>query len=174
VDNYVFAIDDAAGTAGPSPDALGDVSGWGLVKAVGLSAGAGPAPGDVAWTATPAGPLTVALDTLVNPTLVGTDVAGPMDHFDPARDYAWPAVEWVGGYTGPVDAATLDAATVWETTGFLNPIGGTFGWRLDGDGHTLSIVYTPTAVPEPSALLLAATAAAAGTRFGRRRLPSAR
>jgi hypothetical protein len=34
VDNYVFAVDDAAGTAGPAPDALGHVSGWSLVRAV--------------------------------------------------------------------------------------------------------------------------------------------
>jgi fibronectin-binding autotransporter adhesin len=34
VNNYVFAIDDATGTAGPGPDALGHVSGWGLIKAV--------------------------------------------------------------------------------------------------------------------------------------------
>ena len=30
--NYVFAIDDATGAAGPTPDAAGHVSGWGLVK----------------------------------------------------------------------------------------------------------------------------------------------
>ena len=34
VNNYVFAIDDATGTAGPSPDALGHVSGWGLVNVI--------------------------------------------------------------------------------------------------------------------------------------------
>ena len=86
VDNYVFAIDDAAGTAGPSPDALGHVSGWGLVKST----------DQFTWTATPAAPLTVALETLVNPTTVGVDVPGPMDHFDPTQAYTWPAVEWAG------------------------------------------------------------------------------
>jgi hypothetical protein len=77
VNNYVFAIDDATGTAGPSPDALGHVSGWGLVKAIQQTAGAVTSRGDFTWTATPADKLTVALDTLVNPTTVGTDVAGP-------------------------------------------------------------------------------------------------
>src|SRR5205823_3889048 len=122
VDNYVFAIDDAAGTAGPSPDALGHVSGWGLVKAV-----VGPGmPGDFVWTATPAARLTVAIDTLLNPTTVGVDVPGPMDQFDPVQPYVWPAVAWAGVYAGPADAAALDASTAFDTRGFLNPVAGTF------------------------------------------------
>src|SRR5207253_283211 len=70
VNSYVFAIDDATGTAGPSPDALGRVSGWGLVtvgRVVNLSHTV-TTPGDFIWTATPNSRLTVALDTLVNPT----------------------------------------------------------------------------------------------------------
>ena len=35
----------------------------------------------------PADKLTVALETLLNPTTVGVDVPGPMDHFDPSRSY---------------------------------------------------------------------------------------
>ena len=46
VSNYVFAIDDATGQAGPTPDALGHVSGWGLVKAAQWQRAAGPTSGD--------------------------------------------------------------------------------------------------------------------------------
>jgi hypothetical protein len=161
-DNCVFAIDDAARSAGPSPDALGHVSGWGLVQSTGT----------LTWAAMPAAKLTVALETLVNPTAVGIDLPGPMDLFDPARAYRWPAVEWAGTYSGPADAATLTAVTEFDTTGFLNPVAGTFGWALDPAGHTLSLTYTPTAVPEPGGFLLVG-----GTEMGwlvRRRCRSSR
>jgi hypothetical protein len=132
VNNYLFAIDDATGQAGPSPDAAGHVSGWGLVKAVKAQFGATMTSGDFVWTATPAGKLTIAIDTLVNPTTVGTDVAGVMDHFDPMQSYSWPAVKWTGSYSGPTDAATLDAATSFDTSGFVKPVAGAFGWSLAG------------------------------------------
>ena len=64
---------------------------------------------------------------------------------------------WAGTYTGPADAAALDAATAFDTSGFLNPVGGSFGWALDPAGHTLSLTYTP--VPEPGRCALAAAAA---------------
>src|SRR5439155_654664 len=83
-------------------------------------------------------PLAVALDTLVNPTAVGTDTPGPMAHFDPAQPYAWRAVTWAGTYTGPADAAALDAATAFDTAGFLNPVRGTFGWSLGAGGQSLA------------------------------------
>ena len=152
--NYVFSIDDATGTAGPNPDAAGHVSGWGLVKAVQKSFFGSTSPGDFAWTATPTAEVTVALDTLINPTAVGTDVSGMMADFDPSRSYSWPAVQWAGTYSGPTGAAALDAATSFDTSGFLNPIAGSFGWSLDTAGQTLSLVYTPSAVPEPSSLFL--------------------
>jgi hypothetical protein len=79
------------GPAGSSPDALGHVSGWGLVKAVKQMFGATTSSGGFLWTATPTAKLTVALDTLVNPTTVGTDAAGPMADFDPSQSYSWPA-----------------------------------------------------------------------------------
>jgi fibronectin-binding autotransporter adhesin len=158
VDNYVFAIDDAAGTAGPAPDTLGHVSGWSLVRAVDLGTDGRRDGGAFVWTATPADKLTVAIETLVNPTAVGVDVPGSMDHFDPTRSYVWPAVSWAGTYSGPADAATLAAATAFDTNGFLNPVDGSFGWSLDAGGHGLSLTYTPSAVPEPGALLLTAFA----------------
>jgi fibronectin-binding autotransporter adhesin len=168
VNNYVFAIDDATGTAGPSPDALGHVSGWGLVNAVKAQFGTTTSSGDFVWTATPNGKLTIAIDTLVNPTTVGADVAGPMDHFNPNNAYSWPAANWAGSYFGPADAAALDGATSFDTSAFLNPVAGTFGWALDVPDHTLSLTYTPTAVPEPGTLALAGAAAIAWGTFRRR------
>ena len=114
--------------------------------------------GDFAWTADAARPLTVHLDTLVNPTIVGTDIAGPMADFDPAKPYSWLAASWAGNYSGPTDATALNASTVFDTSGFQNPIAGTFGWSLDAANHTLSMTYTPTAAPEPDTLALTALA----------------
>jgi hypothetical protein len=159
VNNYVFAIDDATGSAGPSPDAAGHVRGWGLVNAVKTQFGAVTSSGDFVWTATPSGKLTVAIDTLVNPTTVGTDIAGAIDHFDPNSAYSWPAVKWAGSYAGPTDVASLDAATSFDTSGFVNPVAGTFGWSLDRAGQMLSLTYTPSAVPEPRTLALLGLAA---------------
>jgi hypothetical protein len=45
-------------------------------------------------------------------------------------------------------------------SGFANPIGGRFGWAIDTEGHTLSLTYTPIAVPEPGTLVLAGLVAA--------------
>jgi autotransporter-associated beta strand protein len=169
VNNYVFAIDDATGTAGPTPDALGRVSGWGFLKAVHQSVGGTTAPGNFTWTATPADKLTVAIDTLVNPTTVGTDVSGLMDHFDPILPYSWAAAHWSGTYSGPTDAAMLDAATNFDLGGFANPIAGSFGWNLDTENQTLSLIYTPSAVPEPGSLALTGLAAIGWVRYWRRR-----
>jgi len=72
-----------------------------------------------------------------------------MADFDPSQPYAWPAIRWEGTFSGPSDVATLNADTAFDTSGFLNPVAGTFGWSLDAVDHTLSLTYTPTAVPEP-------------------------
>jgi hypothetical protein len=160
VSSYIFAIDDATGAAGPSPDAAGHVSGWGLVKAIIHLSGASSTPGDFTWTATPSDKLLVSLETLLNPTTVGIDVSGPMDHFDPSLPYTWPAVEWTGAYFGPADQILLTASTAFDLTGFANSFAGTFGWSLDQSGHTLSLTYTPTAVPEPGTIGLTLVAAA--------------
>jgi autotransporter-associated beta strand protein len=154
VNNYLFAINDATGTAGPSPDASGHVSGWGLVKVTGQS----PL-GAFAWTAGTSGGLTVVLDTLVNPTTVGTgmDSGAALANFDPSKSYSWTAVTWTGAYSGPTDPAMLDAATQFNTGMFASPIAGTFGWQLDVAGKTLSLTYTPT--PEPGTFALLAAAA---------------
>jgi len=137
------------------------------VKTVQRLVGGTTTTGDFAWTADAARPLPGHLDTLVNPTIVGTDLAGPMADFDPAKPYSWLAASWAGNYSGPTDTTALNATTVFDTSGFQNPIAGTFGWSLDAADKTLSLVYTPTAVPEPSALAL--LAGAAGGWFIRRR-----
>jgi autotransporter-associated beta strand protein len=165
VSNYVFQIDDATGAAGPSPDAQGYVSGWDLAKAV-PQIGPVPTSGDFVWAADSAHPLTVAIDTLVNPTTVGTDVAGPMANFDPNLPNSWTAVEWTGNYSGPTNVAALDATTVFDTSGVSNTFSGSFGWEYGGDGHSLALTYTP--VPEPGTLWLT-TAAAGWVAVWRRR-----
>jgi autotransporter-associated beta strand protein len=163
VNNYLFDINDATGSAGGT-------TGWGLVDTVKQSIRGGSAsPGDFTWTATPSAKLTVAIDTLLNSG--DGDTAGPMADFDPTKPYSWLAARWAGAYTGPTDAAALDAATGFDTSGFLNPIDGTFGWSLDPAGQTLSLVYTPTGVPEPGTLALVGFAAAGmiGSAARRRR-----
>jgi fibronectin-binding autotransporter adhesin len=167
ISNYVFQIDDATGTAGPSPDSQGHVSGWGLAKAV-LQVGPVPTSGDFVWGADSAHPLSVAIDTLVNPTTVGTDVAGPMANFDPSLPYSWTAVEWTGSYNRPTNAAVLDASTAFDTSGVVNAFSGSFGWNFGPDGHSLDLTYTP--VPEPGTLLLVGAAAGGFAACWRRRL----
>jgi MYXO-CTERM domain-containing protein len=112
------------------------------------------------WTATPADPLMIALDTLVNPTIVGTDVSGPMADFDPTQAHSWLVAQWSGTYSGPTNTAMLDAATSFDTTGVVNQFSGTFGWSLDAADQTLSLTYTPTPVQEPGSLALVGLLAA--------------
>ena len=98
----------------------------------------------------------------------GSNPRGLMSNFDPARSYSWPFVRWTGGYSGPLTDADLDAATVFDTTGFLNATnGGSFGWHLDTAGQTLSLTYTAP-VPEPGTLLLTGAVAVAGVAWRRR------
>jgi hypothetical protein len=74
-------------------------------------------------------------------------------------------LDWAGTYSGPANAATLDSATSFDTSGFLNPVGGTFGWSLGGS--SLSLSYTPSAVPEPGTLALVAFAGVGLIRWRR-------
>ena len=79
--------------------------------------------------------------------------------------------QWTGTYTGPTDAGYLTASSAFDTTGFANPIAGSFGWSLDSADRTLLLTYTPSAVPEPGTLALLAVAGGgwlARQRFFRR------
>jgi hypothetical protein len=169
VNSYVFAINDATGRAGPTPDAAGHVSGWGLVKAAQWQRAVVITSGDFVWTADATHKLTFEIDTLVNPTTVGTDNLGLMADFDPSLAYSWPAVEWTGAYSGPTDMATLNSTTTFDSSEFANPIAGTFGWSFDSAGQTLSLTYTPTPVPEPGTLGMSGIAAAGLLTSCRRR-----
>jgi hypothetical protein len=161
VSNYVFTIDDATGTAGATPRANGQQSGWGLVNAVKQALGPTTSTGDFLWTATPNDPLTVALDTIMNSATSDTDAGAAMANFDSSKSYDWPAVQWTGSYSGPTETATLDASTSFDTSGFVNPIAGTFGWQFNWGTHSLSLTYTPTSAPEPGTLALTGVAALA-------------
>lgn len=132
VSNYLFYINDATGTSGPTPDAAGRVDGSSLIDAV-----------DFVWAADASNKVTINLQTLLNPTTVGSDVLGPMANFDPTKPYNWAVVRWTGSYAGPTDVAALNAATVFNTNGFGNSFNGTFAWNLDLNSGTLYPTYTP-------------------------------
>jgi hypothetical protein len=93
-----------------------------------------------------------------------------MADFDPTKAYSWLAAQWTGSYSGPTDAAALNADTAFDTSGFVNPIDGTFGWSLSGS--SLSLSYTPTPVPEPGTLTLVGLAAAGLALWRRRGQPT--
>jgi autotransporter-associated beta strand protein len=185
VTNYNWQIDDpgpsptypnAPGLAGAPSIGAGQTNyGWSLVKAIKL----GPTPGNFTWTATSASPLTVILQTLTGQTMVGNDVIGPMQNFDPnlgpqpgtGVGYKWQFVTWTGTYTGPTDPNVLNSETVFDLTSgpFANslppPPKYQFGWQLNFNSGTsgpgeLDLTYT--AVPEPGTLALLTSAAGAG------------
>jgi hypothetical protein len=129
----VVCMNNATGVAGPTPDGNDQVSGWSLINVN----------GDFAITADAVHRLTINLQTLANPTTPGNDVAGPMDHFDAAKSYVWEVAHWTGTYTGPTDAAALNAAVELDTGAMANAAGGKFSVRLDTASQALSVVYTP-------------------------------
>jgi hypothetical protein len=133
VGDFNFVINNATGAAGPTPDAQDHVSGWSLVEVQ----------GNFTWAADSAHPLAVSIQSLMNPTTPGTDVAGPMDHFDPSQSYVWEAVHWTGSYDGPASAADLNAASAFDKGAMVNAAGGKFSWQLNAAAQTLSLVYTP-------------------------------
>jgi hypothetical protein len=165
--NFLWQINNATGTAGPTPDANNQISGWSLVLAYRGLVGEFFAPGNLTWTATPAAgtQFQFALQTLMNPTTVGSDNPGPMANFDPSRNYMWQFVSYMGTYTGPTGTpaqidAQLTADTLFDATGFVNPIHGTFSLHLDQPNKLLDVVYTPSSVPEPGTLGLIGVAGA--------------
>ena len=206
--NYTWQINDAgpsamyrtaSGTAGPMPNSAGQVSGWGLLTGV---AGTFPVTttGNFSWDATPTDPFTIHLQTLSAPNNVngqpsaaggyetsGDNTAGLMSDFDPNETYYWKLFNYAGTYTGPTDTATLDASTIFDTSGFLNPhtsgiyipgggpfLYGPFFLVLDQTSKELDLVYAPTYVPEPGTLSLVGLAAITIGWIRRRRLQPVR
>jgi autotransporter-associated beta strand protein len=193
ISDYTWQINDAGpsatfpaatGTAGPAPNAATQVSGWGLLQSVARTVPP-KSNGNLQWDATPADRFTIHVQTLAapndangNPSAAGgyeptgDSTPGLMTDFDPTQTYTWKLVGYQGSYIGPTDTATLDASTVIDTSGFLNPHPGRFDLVIDQTNQELDLVYTPTAVPEPGTLLLCCLASGVGllkARHGRRR-----
>jgi hypothetical protein len=95
----------------------------------------------------------------------GDNTAGQMTKFDPNISYSWKVFGYVGTYSGPTDIATLDASTIFDESGFLNPHAGRFDWVLNRSAQELDLVFTPTAVPEPGTFLLTGLSAIGWVRY---------
>ncbi len=95
-------------------------------------------------------------------SLLADNSFGALADFDRAQSYAWIFVETSGGISGFfADGFAID------TTSFLNARDGT--WSVTSDGHTLSLAYTTSAIPEPSTYAGLAGLAAWGLAAWRRR-----
>ena len=111
----------------------------------------------------------MSLQTLVNPTAVGTDVAGPMANFDPNQAYSWPAFTWTGSYIGPSTVARRRRGDGVRHQRVLEPGGGHVRVELRRVGARVDLTYSPSAVPEPGTLALVGLAAGlAGLRLRRK------
>jgi fibronectin-binding autotransporter adhesin len=153
---------NAPGVAGPSPlppPAPQTVSGWSLIlstKQIDPLTGQ-LSTGDLHWLASPGAgnQFQLALQTLINPTPVGTDNPGPMSDFDPNINFSWPLITWQGTFFGPATSAELTADTLLDTTAFSNATqpGSTFSLAFDPvNPKQIDLLYT--AVPEPGTLAL--------------------
>jgi autotransporter-associated beta strand protein len=189
--NYTWQINDAGpsttypsapGSAGPTANAANQVSGWGLLAAIQRSSPLPATNGNFQWDATPTDQFTIHLKTLLAPNNangnpssaggyepVGDSTAGMMSDFDPAKVYTWKLFQYDGTYTGPLDPATLTASTIFDLSGFLNPIpsfNGGFSLNLDPSRKEMDLIYA--FVPEPGTLSLVGLAGlAAGWRLRR-------
>jgi hypothetical protein len=173
--DYTWQINDggpsstypaATGTSGPTANAAKQVSGWGQLAAVAVASPVATS-GDFRWDATAVDKLTIHLQTLLAPNdasgnsvsgggygAAGDNTAGLMSHFDPTQSYLWKMFSYEGTYTGPTDTASLDASTVLDDAGFLNPHAGRFDLVLNQASREMDLTFTPTAVPEPGTLVL--------------------
>jgi autotransporter-associated beta strand protein len=195
VSNYLWQINNATGTAGPTTTPT--VSGWSLAN-VQFRNGVAGVQGDFYWDASPTNQVLVSMQTLHNPTTPGSDVAGAMANFDPAQKYTWSMVTFAGSYLtqdttdypsgAPTSALALNAATTFDFSGFSNlspaqiaalntPGNPSLGWQITvnspaGTGGELDLVYQP--VPEPGTLALTGLASLGfGWMARRRRIGSA-
>lgn len=123
IGGYLFEISNATGAAGAT-------SGWDLVNT-----------DDFTWSASGEDKLNFSLSTIVNSG--SHETGGAMDNFNPSQSYSWAVVHWTGTYSGPADVTLLNAATIFDTSGFANSFSGSFGWNLDLGASTLYVTYTP-------------------------------
>jgi autotransporter-associated beta strand protein len=182
IGNFLWQINNATGTAGPTPDQNNQVSGWSQLQAHVLT---DPithvnTAGNLTWTATstPGNQFMLSLQTLINPTTVGIDNPGPMANFDPWGYYLWPIIKYQGTYSGPTSSAALTADTLFDISGFANPVytnsyfGGGFYVALDQVNKSIDVGYF-IPVPEPGSFALvgfAAFAFAVRRRYSRARV----
>jgi len=169
--NFLWQINNATGTAGPTADTNNQVSGWSLIKSLMIT---NPithqtSTGNLSWTAMPTAgnQFQFALQTLMNPTTVGSDNPGPMANFVPTMNYMWPFISYAGTYSGPTGTpaqidAQLTADTLFDPSGFANSltggVPGTFSLHLDQTNQMLDVVYNGSPVPEPGTLALGSLA----------------
>jgi hypothetical protein len=153
--SFVWQINNATGTAWSEVNPPSVVSGWSQIQVHQIfnPLTGQTSPGSLTWTATPTAgnQFQFAVQTLLNPTTIGSDNPGPMANFNPAQSYMWPFVSYQGNYAGPLLDSTLTADTIFDASQFANPIQGTFSLHLDQTSHLLDIVYT-TPVPESGTL----------------------
>lgn len=137
---YLWEINDATGSAGHNP-------GWDWMNIAGA----------LTITATNVNPFTIDVSSLT----LG-NVAGLAANFDANQNHTYLIATASSGISGfSADKFTLDTAD------FANTTSGT--WSLSQSGNDLSLVYTTSAVPEPSTYAALAGLAALGFVAWRRR-----
>ena len=101
-------------------------------------------------------------------SLTAANAAGVVPNFDANADASWTFVTTDNGITFG-SGASIGASFALNTSGFQNPLNGTFGLSQLGDN--LAITYTASAVPEPgtAAFLAGLLALGFSTTHHRRR-----
>jgi autotransporter-associated beta strand protein len=113
--------------------------------------------GGLTITATAGNPFTIFLTSLT-----AGNAAGVVANFDPAQSTFYTFVTTTGGITG-FDASRF----VLDTSAFANAFDGS--WSIAQSGNDLNLVYTASAIPEPSTYAALVGALALGVALVRRR-----
>lgn len=109
---------------------------------------------------------TLNIDTLLN----GTNNAGAMANFDADTTQSWTFATTTGGITFG-ENASVGASFALVTTGFANATNGSFS--ISQIGNNIALIYTTSAVPEPSSFaFMAGLTGLAFTLIRRRRSSS--